>query len=84
MTTTQHLKILEILEPTMGKEKAVQFTEQIEKVIDSTFDSKKEILATKEDLYKISDKIETKIWTIFISLVVLILGLYATVLFSHH
>ena len=83
MTATQHFKILEIVEPSIGKEKAVQFTEQIEKVIDSTFESKKDVLATKEDLYKVSDKLETKLWTAFVTLVVMILGVYAAIILKH-
>lgn len=83
MTTTQQFKIFEILEPMVGKEKATQFTEQIEQVIDNKFESKKDILATKEDLYKVSDKITSKLWTMFVTLVVMVLGLYATIIFKH-
>jgi hypothetical protein len=82
MTTSQQFKIFEILEPSVGKEKATQFTEQIEQVIDAKFQNQKDILATKDDLYRATDKIETKLWTMFITLVVMILGLYATIIFK--
>lgn len=84
MNTTQQFQIFEILEPVLGREKALKFTEQIESVVDIKFESNKDILATKEDLHKVSDKIISKLWAAFITLVVMILGLYATIIFKHN
>ena len=138
MTATQQFKILEILEPTLGREKATELTKSIEEVIDAKVEEKVEVLATKEDLYKATsatkedlyktsaatredlhktsvatredlhkataairedlhkfsvaakedtqrayEKLEGRLWTTFITLVVMILGLYATIIFRH-
>jgi len=94
MTATQQFKILEILEPVMGRERATELTKSIEEVIDAKVEEKADVLATKEDVYKASaatkedihksyERLEGRMWATFITLVVMILGLYATIIFKH-
>lgn len=116
MTAATQFKILEILEPALGRQKATEFTERIEDIVDTKFLNETKTLATKDDLhktsaalkddlnktsaalrdelnktslllkeeiYKVSEKLESRIWTAFITLAVMILGLYATIIFRH-
>jgi hypothetical protein len=79
MTSQQSFNIAEILEPVVGKEQAKFFTGQIEEVVDM----KGTKLETKiDELGGRIDKLDGRIDKFFITLVVLILGLYATIIFK--
>jgi hypothetical protein len=78
MTINQHYKILAILKQAVGsEEKAKEFTSAIQEVIDDQFVEAAKVLATKEDLNKLSGKG----FTAYVSLVILLAGLYGTMIF---
>jgi hypothetical protein len=49
MTATQSFKIQSILEKAVGREKATEFTEQIDEVVSDNTKALKDIFLTKED-----------------------------------
>jgi ABC-type multidrug transport system fused ATPase/permease subunit len=59
MTATQSFKIQSILEKAVGREKATEFTEQIDEVVSDNTKALKEIFLTKEDKIDLISKIES-------------------------
>lgn len=79
MTTEQSFKIAEILEEAIPRDKAQDFTKLIDEVLDGTLKSGIESMDKKLDkLDSRLDKIDTRLWAMFITLGLMILGLYGT------
>jgi hypothetical protein len=88
MTAAQSLKIYEILGRHFNNaEDARIVVTEIEEIIDAKSDNKRDVLASKEDILKLENKIEAKIaetkfdlikwvFAFFASLAVMIVGLY--------
>ena len=84
MTATQSLNLYNLsLKHFKSEADAAAFVREIEVVVDNKFDSKKDILATKEDIASVrleikEAKLETIKWVFafFVTLALMILGLY--------
>ena len=72
--------LYDILSAKLGKEEAKTLVTFIEEKVEKQVDQKITHLATKTDLLDLERSINTKLWTAFITLVVMLLGLYATIL----
>jgi hypothetical protein len=77
--TIDTIKIYNILSEKLGKESAETLTNYIQDSVKETVESKRDSLATKDDI------ISLQRWMLgtFITLVTMILGLYALILFRH-
>jgi len=62
MTAAQSFKIQRILEAAVGKEKATEFTEQIDEVVTDNTKALKEVFATKTDIERLRSGIRKDIF----------------------
>ena len=87
MTATQSLNLYNIsLRYFKNEADASAFVKEIEIVVDNKFEDKQTILATKEDLYKLSEKMSDQFkWMVglFIPLYLSMIGLIITLLLRH-
>lgn len=72
--------LYDILSAKLGKEEAKTLVTFIEEKVEQQVEQKATILATKNDLLEMERHINTKLWTAFVTLVVMILGLYAAII----
>jgi chromosome segregation ATPase len=88
MTAEQSFRIAALLEPTIGKAKAEQFTKDIEEVVEmkgTTLETKIDKLDTKIDRLETKiERLDNRMWAMLITLAVMILGLYGTIIFYKH
>lgn len=83
-------ELYEILSQKLGKNEAKLLVDFVETKVDKSIEDKSDHLASKEDLLNLRVDMEKGFrnqsqWLlgIFITLVILILGLYGTIIFSH-
>jgi hypothetical protein len=72
--------LYDILSAKLGKEEAKTLVTFIEEKVEKQVEQKATILATKNDLNDLERHINTKLWTAFVTLAIMILGLYAAIL----
>jgi hypothetical protein len=75
MTAAQTNKIIDLFEDAIGRQKAKEYTEEIEKIIDGQVQGIVNHLATKDDI----NKVYGLIITMFITLGLAIIGLYGSI-----
>ena len=90
METITLTKLYEILAQRIGKNEAEYLTQYVEVKIKDEVLNKVEILATKDDIHGLRDEmkdstISMQRWMLgtFITLVIMILGLYAAIFLKH-
>lgn len=83
MTGSIQIKLFQVFKEKFGERDATQIVEILEETIDNKFEEKKEILATKQDIADLSEKlhqgkVDTIKWVFgfFIALALMIIGLY--------
>jgi hypothetical protein len=90
METVTLTRLYDLLSQKIGKPEAESLTQYVEVKIKNELNTKIEILSTREDIHALRNEmkdntISLQKWMLgtFITLVIMILGLYATILLKH-